>query len=254
VPVTKVVFSHTRADKPLVKAVHGALVAQHPELASSVEVQQLSGGEDLLESITAAVGEADRFFVFLSRNSIESPWVEGELKAAVLQGVGAADKDGFVVPVIIETMSAVPEFLAGKAYVDLRAKTKEEVVEAMYAAMTGAPPVPEPEAAPLNYEIRKARKPHTVEVSFWVELFALPASVYVQTALPIRAQSFRFEPMDAAPPMLGMVEKAEPFLYAIELQDVRLERGGPRLVLQLTFDPGANLTSALTGVGRYVFV
>jgi hypothetical protein len=139
--VSKVFFSHASEDKSTVDAVYGKFVSAYPHHAPWVDTYEIVGGQGLLDKIAAGMDDAEKFIVFLSPVSVTKPWVQRELRRALIREIEGVDPD-FIVPVKIGGPVAVPAFLEGKLWIDLGTLTEQQWLAALDAAITGVAPPP----------------------------------------------------------------------------------------------------------------
>jgi hypothetical protein len=99
---------------------------------------EINVGDSLLAKISTAIEGADFIAVVLSHNSIQSSWVQSELKMAMSREL--ADKKVRVLPIVIEPCE-LPMFLKDKAYADFG---KPDDFEAPFAGLLRALSVKRP--------------------------------------------------------------------------------------------------------------
>lgn len=68
-----VFFSYAHEDREAGETVYAAIAERQPNLWMKFEI---AGGQSLIEKISGGMDRADRFLVFLSRSSIDEPWVQ----------------------------------------------------------------------------------------------------------------------------------------------------------------------------------
>lgn len=241
----KVFFGHASEDKPVVEAVYAALVKAHPDVEPWVDKYEIVGGQDFFERIAKGMDEAEKFFVFLSPVSLTKPWVDRELKRALAQEVGG--KKDFIVPVLIDDIPAVPDFLEHKHYVDLRGTTELEAVEEIHAAITGTAPGPGAPVDNIGISVRQGSAPNIAEVVFSVKAFAEPASVWVKANQPMRARTAHFDPPMAINSLRD--NENDPFEYFVAAEFPRIERGRS-FIVEITFDAGVDAVDAIVDASR----
>ncbi|HZF09577.1 MAG TPA: toll/interleukin-1 receptor domain-containing protein [Thermoanaerobaculia bacterium] len=109
----KIFFSHGNQDKPLIHALR-----QHfSHLETWVDEHELIAGEPLSQGIKAAIDDGTSCLViFLSRDSVKSPWVKAELQWALEKEKHRGQ--GYIVPVVIEPLDeqAIPGELGSRVY------------------------------------------------------------------------------------------------------------------------------------------
>ena len=82
---------------------------------------ELKVGDSLIDKIQEGIGDMDYLGVILSPNSVSSPWVQKELKAALTQEIKG--KRVKVLPILLKDCE-IPLFLIDKLYADFRDDTK----------------------------------------------------------------------------------------------------------------------------------
>src|SRR3954447_648766 len=147
----KVFFSHASEDKGVVEAVYAEFVAAHPEHEPWVDMYKIVGGDSLLDKIARGMDESEKFFLFLSTVSVTKPWVKAELRRALMREIDGIEP-GYIVPVKIGDLDAVPAWLEDKLYIDLGRLTKDEWLAQFNAAITGTPVGPPGSSGSSNIE------------------------------------------------------------------------------------------------------
>lgn len=111
--MSRVFLSHTSIDKPFVRKLANDLrIYGHTVWIDEAEIKI---GDSLIDKISQGIDEVDYVAVVLSNNSIESQWVNQELKIAINREI--AEKKKVVLPLLIENVS-IPAFLRDKRYGD----------------------------------------------------------------------------------------------------------------------------------------
>lgn len=87
-----------------------------------LDAHKLKPGDPLYGAIGPALKEADHFIIILSGNSIESPWVERELEAAMNRETKEKVRN-IIIPVKLEDVE-VPIFIEHKKYADFTSENK----------------------------------------------------------------------------------------------------------------------------------
>jgi hypothetical protein len=108
--MARIFFSHASEGKPLVEAVYSEFVDAHPDHKPWVDRYEIAAGQNLIDKITEGMDRAEKFFIFLSPESVEKPWVKRELHRALMREIDGVDPD-FIVPVKIGGLEQVPPFL-----------------------------------------------------------------------------------------------------------------------------------------------
>jgi hypothetical protein len=71
------------------------------------------------------MNEAEKFFIFLSPMSVNKPWVQRELRRALMREISGVDPQ-FIVPIKLGELDRLPAFLEDKLYIDLGRLTRED--------------------------------------------------------------------------------------------------------------------------------
>lgn len=77
---------------------------------------EIEPGDSISGKIEKAINEHDYFGIILSKYSINSKWVQRELKAALSKEINAGND--LIIPILIEKGITIPIFLQDKMYVD----------------------------------------------------------------------------------------------------------------------------------------
>lgn len=77
----KVFISHSSVDNKFVRTFMEDLIANG--IKTWVDLDEISPGDELLESLDGALDEMTHFLIVLSPNSVESKWVNYELETAI---------------------------------------------------------------------------------------------------------------------------------------------------------------------------
>ena len=108
-----VFMSHNSQDKPFVRRLAKEL--ENYGVKVWVDEAEIKIGESLTQKIGQAIEETDFFAVVLSKNSIDSEWVQRELQIAISKEM--EKKKVVVLPLLLEPVS-IPAFLKDKLYAD----------------------------------------------------------------------------------------------------------------------------------------
>ncbi|MDP2856552.1 MAG: toll/interleukin-1 receptor domain-containing protein [Bacillota bacterium] len=111
----QVFISHNWGDKEVARQ----LGAQLDSLGIGVWIDEaeINLGDSLLERISQAIDSVDYVLVLLSKNSIQSSWVQKEVQIAMTQEISG--KRVKVFAVVLDDVT-LPSYLVDKAYADLR--------------------------------------------------------------------------------------------------------------------------------------
>lgn len=97
---------------------------------------ELNIGDSLTEKIGTAIEEADYLGIVLSKNSIDSVWVQKELQVAMQKEL--KEKRVVVIPLLLEPVD-IPPFLKDKKYADFTDSTKYEKTLPLVLRALGIP-------------------------------------------------------------------------------------------------------------------
>src|SRR5918911_4637417 len=106
-------MSHNSKDKPFVRRLAKELESYGVKVW--VDEAEIKIGESLTQKIGQAIEETDFFAVVLSKNSIDSAWVQKELEIAISKEIER--KQVVVLPLLLEPV-LIPAFLKDKLYAD----------------------------------------------------------------------------------------------------------------------------------------
>lgn len=113
--MTSVFLSHSHADKPIARRLAKDLRAAG--ITVWIDEAELKIGESLVSRIGKAIDANDYLIVLLSGASVKSEWVTREVEVALHRDF--ANQTFRVLPVVVGDC-ALPPFLRGKVYADLR--------------------------------------------------------------------------------------------------------------------------------------
>ena len=85
-------------------------------MISGSNSQKIRGGDNIQRKIQEGIAQADALIVVISENSFRSQWVQQEFTLMALQDISKRERR--IIPVRID-QSAVPSYLADRAYLDL---------------------------------------------------------------------------------------------------------------------------------------
>jgi hypothetical protein len=215
-------FSYAHEDIAIVDAVYQKVGAAMPEASAWMARHEIRGGEDLFARIADGIETADKFFVFVSARSVDKPWVQLELRKALmaeLQGV----KPEFIVPVKIGTVTTFPAFLESRRYIDLQAMTEAEWIQEFRAIVLGAPiATPTDSSANLECQILGvANQPDRVVIVFRPQYWAQEIGFQINTSIPFLEAGFDF-PGRKGMAQLGIRTKRSDKEYAIRIDNEKL--------------------------------
>jgi len=118
----RVFISHSSKDKPFVESLVEYL--EKAGVETWLDTRQLGPGDSIVSGIQDGLSDSDYVVPVLSKNSIESRWVQSEINAAFMQEM--ANKGTRIIPIRIDDC-AVPILLADRVYIDFQKNFKEGV-------------------------------------------------------------------------------------------------------------------------------
>lgn len=127
----KIFLSHATEDKPLVEHIYNKLKTKYPELEPWLDKYEIVGGDSLIDKISEGIEASEKFLIFLSDVSITKPWVNKELKKAIIQEVNNGNKN-FIIPILVNNIIKIPFFLEDKFYIEVGKYTEEQLIDAIY--------------------------------------------------------------------------------------------------------------------------
>lgn len=144
--MSKVFLSHNHADKPFTRRLAGDLrQAGHTVWIDEAEINI---GDSLIDKIREGLDEVDFVAAVLSKNSIDSPWVQRELEIASNREI--EERRVVVLPLMVENVT-LPGFLKGKYYGDFTDPDGySHMFELLLRALGPASPLPKPSTEELD--------------------------------------------------------------------------------------------------------
>lgn len=145
-----VFLSHSSKDKPFVRNLAERLETWGVRVW--LDEAEINVGDSLTQKIGQALGDTDFVIAVLSRNSIDSQWVQRELQIAIQREL--AERKVVVLPLLLESVE-IPPFLKDKLYADFRVPEEYEESFALLLktldvvrteAGSASEPISEPEA------------------------------------------------------------------------------------------------------------
>jgi len=109
----KIFLSHTSTDKPFVRKIEKALTSQG--YSTWFDEKDIPIGESILKEIGNALQKCDVVLVFLSKESVESRWVNEEWRIKFFDYVNKGQV--YILPMLIEECD-IPQLLKDKKYAD----------------------------------------------------------------------------------------------------------------------------------------
>ncbi|MDI2019608.1 toll/interleukin-1 receptor domain-containing protein [Paenarthrobacter nicotinovorans] len=244
--MTRIFFSHASEDKNLVEAVYSEFVAAFPEHAPWVDKYEIVGGDSLITKIAEGMDQADKFFIFLSPIAVEKPWVQRELRRALMREIGGVDP-AYIVPVKVGDLAVLPPFLEDKLYIDLPRMQKAEWLAQFDAAITGQQQKPGVATGNVDIAVEYGEKMSIARVTFtaraWAEEFAwiIAATRDIEHGGPERDGSYSMVREIRTPRLFGM---------AFETPELR---PGKPITLRIHFQEGVDALAAIGYVAPWQF-
>lgn len=247
--MARIFFSHAHEDAAAVDLIYKAVVERYPEHLPWLDKYEIVGGDDLVERIASGMDASAKFFIFLSRAAAAKPWVDRELKRALMREINGPDPD-FIVPVKLGDLDSIPAFLEHKYYIDLSRLPQEEWLAAFNASITGMPQGPQ--AGSSNVQPRVDVDPAEPNVAMvWFEAlgWAQPFRFGVRTRSDI------IDASTTTAPIGGIADNA--FVGAREVREARLFgqwigapllRPGTPMAIRLVFASGVDARTAIESV------
>lgn len=106
-------LSHNHADKDMVRRI--GLRLQKRDANVWIDEAEIKAGDSLIEKISDGLTNCKYVLAFLSKNSINSPWVKKELSIAITREIKG--KIYKVIPILLDEIEK-PTFLEDKLYID----------------------------------------------------------------------------------------------------------------------------------------
>lgn len=249
--MAKAFFSHASEDKAKVEAVYDAFVAVYPEHQPWVDKYEIVGGDSLIDKIAEGMDEAEKFFIFLSKTSVEKPWVQAELKRAIMREIDGVDP-GYIVPVKIGDLDAIPPFLEDKLYIDLGKLKEAEWLAEFDAAMTGERPEPTGKAS-QNVRWRAVEGPegpNVAHVYFEAQAWAEQFAFFVETSEDMVDETGSVTDVWPGGNIQDIQMDRGPRVAALSYGQPDLRPGKPEAI-RLEFPRGVDALEAIARVGRW---
>jgi hypothetical protein len=243
--MTKVFFSYASEDIAAVDAVYDEVARSLPRYEPWLAKYQIVGGEDLLAKIAAGMDEAHKFVIFLSETSISKPWVQAELRRAIMREIVGVDP-AHIVPVKIGTLGQMPAFLEHKLYIDLPNMTRQEWLAAFEAAISGSPQLSPGTAENIRVTLMPDPDgPHAIRVVFEAVAWAEEFSFVIATNADI-VQAHLWE--GGAFRMVTDVRQPRVFGYRFESPKLA---PGKSFSFRLVFEDGVDARRAVAQIARW---
>jgi hypothetical protein len=191
--VSSVFLSHAHEDKMIVEHIYGRLTEQYPDVKPWLDTYELIGGDSLTDRIAEGINRADKFIIFLSATSILKPWVLRELRKAL--ALELERNEPFIIPVIIDELPKVPDFLEDKVYIDMRHMTEPEFLRALYAAikgLRGTDGVSSGGVENLRIVVAKHAPNKVIEVNIVPQYWAEDVAFEIEVSTPYKNTIFAF--------------------------------------------------------------
>lgn len=109
-------ISYSRRDAKFVDQLSSQLIEKNIKVWK--DDMKISAGDSLMDKIQAGIKGASYFCIVLSKNALQSDWVQVETQQALSHET--QKKDIVILPIVIDDCE-IPSFLQDKKYVDFRA-------------------------------------------------------------------------------------------------------------------------------------
>jgi len=93
-------------------------------------------GDSLLKRVADAIDGVDFLVAILSRDSVESSWVQHELEIAMTQEISS--RRVFVLPIVIDDC-VIPKYLTSKLYGNMRPASRDNGLDQLVRAIKEHP-------------------------------------------------------------------------------------------------------------------
>lgn len=245
----KVFFSHASEDKPLVEQVYLRVCEKYPEIKGWLDKYEILGGDDLIETVHAGIETSDKFLIFLSPNSIDKPWVRTELRKALTDEISGV-KPEFIIPIKVGHISQFPPFLESKFYIDIEAKTEEEWLQDIYAAVTRQKKTTDAPTNNLNVSIQLASdEPKAAMVVFEPQFWAEPIGFKIKTSKKIVNHVWQY-PHFKGMQQVSISELKNEYEYGIRIFDHNIKPKVP-FAMGVIFEEKGDPKSYITDVSAW---
>lgn len=112
----RIFISYSRKDRQIAETLRKRL--SQVGISTWVDTQEIKLGDSLIQKIQSAIDGVEYVCALLSRNSIQSAWVQKEeLEVALTREING--RKTIVIPIILDDCE-IPSFLKAKSYADLR--------------------------------------------------------------------------------------------------------------------------------------
>lgn len=158
----KIFISHSYQDKEFVHKLAKDLAAEG--ITPWVDDWEIKVGDSLVQKISEGIRQSDYILVILSKNSINSKWVQKEIKMAFQKSPAGAKR--VIIPVLCEKIE-VPSYIRDIKYADLSEsyqKGIDEIVRAVRPPQEKPPSIQFIDAGGLANEIAR-EEAHILKVN-----------------------------------------------------------------------------------------
>lgn len=217
--MTKVFLCHASEDEPIVEHIYASLIETYKDIELWLDKFEILGGESLTEKIGEGINKADKFVIFLSSTSIIKPWVNKELRKAIIEEISRGGET-FIIPVLLGKIHKIPDFLEDKLYLDITQMTESEFLKILYSSVKGMREGVSTRKV-QNLQIRIARQNKMMEVHLIPQYWAEDIAFEIEINKPYKTVLFGFSKSGTAMAASVCEEKAEK-IYRICLPDKRI--------------------------------
>jgi hypothetical protein len=244
-------FSYASEDRRAVEAVYEHFLARAPGASAWLDKYEILAGENLIDRIANGMDDSDKFVIFLSAISVVKPWVNAELRRAIMREIDGIDPY-FIIPVLVGDISTVPAFLEHKKYIPLYKMTEDEWFPELDAAISGINPTPALELTDnvaTHWEVDPGH-PNVVRIIFKALFWATKIAFGVETSEDIvDCRVVPQKPRMTVWQNIETIREARVFAQRAESPELRVS---DPFVFVLTFAPGVDALAAITNVTHWV--
>ena len=245
----KAFLCHASEDKALVEQVYLRLKETYLEIEPWLDKYEIIGGDDLIETIHAAISDADKFLIFLSPNSVDKPWVRTELRKALADEINGV-KPEFIIPIKVGSIPSYPPFLESRFYIDIESKTENEWLEEIYRAINRQKRATDSPTENLVVSTHVASdNPRAAMLVFEARFWAEPISFRVRTSEKVVNAVWQVPGLKGMH-QLSVSEKREDNEYAIALQNRSIRPKQP-FIIGLEFASPGDPRQCILGVDKW---